>query len=289
MENKRSIILVTGGEGVAASYVKKVFANYEIILASKKEFDVTSLRSCRAKIKEINPDIILHFAALTDVDYCEKDRILAEKVNIKGTKNMVSVCSSRNIVLVFLSTASVFDGKNPSGYSEKSLPNPVNYYSETKLIAENYIKSNLKKYIIVRAGWLIGGGVKDRKFISYITSQIKNELSLAIVNDKFGTITYSLDLMFLLKKLIENKRYGLFHFGSKDSCSRFEIARYIVKKMNKKLLINPVDSSFFAKKFNATRPTYEIIRSIKINSGVSWKSAIDRYLREDYWKKSPHP
>lgn len=276
-------ILVTGGGGVLSSYVKGVFIKNQVILADKKSFDITKKAETRKIIKKVKPDFIFHFAALTNVDLCENDKKMARKINYFGTKNVANVCKLYNIPLVYISTSAVFKGINPplGGYSEKDKPNPANYYGKTKLAGEKYIKSTLKKYIIVRAGWMIGGAKKEKKFLSYITDKIKEGKTVNVVNDKFGTLTYTKDLLIFIEKLLSGQKYGLFHYGSSGICSRYDIALFVKNIINKKAEIVPVSSNKFTKTFTAPRPKYEILKSKKIPFKTDWKKVLGNYIKEE--------
>jgi len=276
-------ILVTGGLGTVGGYVQKAFKNSEVCLMDKNDLDITQKRQVEKKIRKLKPDLIIHLAALTDVDFCEKEKSQAMKVNFQGTKNVASICQSVNIPLIYISTAAVFDGKSPpvGGYTEDDFPHPINTYARTKLLGEKVIQSMLNQFLIIRVGWLIGGGKKEKKFISFILGRIQKGETVKVVNDKFGTIAYAQDLLTFIKQRLVNSEFGLYHFGCLGVCSRFDIAQTIRDLLNKKAKIIPVSSKEFEKKFPAPRPQWEVLQSRKIPFQQPWEVVVKNYIKKE--------
>ncbi len=279
--NKR--ILVTGGEGTVAGYIHEVFKDYEVLLEGKKSLDITKKHDVDAYLNDTRPDYIIHLAALTDVDLCETNPELALEVNFQGTKNITEGAQKLKIPLVYISTSAVFDGENPpsNGYKESDTPRPINYYAKTKLLGEKIIQDSLDDYIIVRAAWMIGGGKKEKKFISYILEKMQNGEEIKAVNDKFGTLTYAKDLVVFIRRLIEAKDNGLYHYSSYGFCSRFDIAIEMKKLLNSSSSVHGVSSQEFAKKFPAPRPTHEVLGSEKIPFIKDWKTVLTDYIKTE--------
>lgn len=281
MKNKKKkTILVTGAGGVVGSYIPSIFTarKYNVILAGKKLIDVTNASQVGRTIKKHKPDLVVHLAASTNVDECEKHPKKTFKVNFEGTKNVANACRKIGAILIYVSTSAVFDGEKKV-FSENDIPNPVNVYGKSKLEGEIYITNALSNYYIVRAGWMIGGGKKDKKFVSYIIEQAKNNTPMKVVNDKFGTITYAHELIAFLRDLFEKKRqYGIYHYGSKGVCSRYDMAKTILKTIQKKLPVTPVSSKTFASTFFAPRPHHEVITSVKHKFPNTWRQSLRSYI-----------
>lgn len=276
-------IMVTGGYGTLGGYVLQVFSDSKVILTGRESLDVTKKEQIIRKVEEHKPDLLIHLAAITNVDLCEKDHVLAMSVNTYGTEKVVDVCKAYNIPLVYISTAAVFDGKNPppGGYRETDNPHPINFYGETKLLGEKIIKRGLKKFLIVRVGWLIGGGKKEKKFISYITETIRKGESVEVVSDIFGTIAYAKDLIAFIKERMARSEFGLYHFGCLGVCSRFDIANILRLEINKKAKVIPVSYKMFRKEFFAPRPQREILQSMKIPFTEPWALTLRRYIKTE--------
>lgn len=278
-----SKILVTGGMGTVGSYVKAIFNEGAVFIMGKMDLDVTKIDKVNKVFNKIKPTAIIHLAALTNVDLCEKNPNLAKQINIIGTKNIVSMAKKYDIPLVYISTSAVFNGKEliNEGYSEKDIPQPVNIYAKTKLLGEKIVQQNIKNYIIVRGAWMIGGGKKEKKFISYIFNKIKNGDTVQVVNDKFGTLTYAKDLLEFVKERLSKKEFGLYHFGSTGMCSRYDIANFIKNALKSQSIIEPVSSKEFIKQFPAPRPIYEVIKSVNFPFKKSWQSVLRKYVEKD--------
>ncbi len=274
-------VLVTGGYGTVGSYVREVFKNSTVMLTGHKTMDITKLKIVKDTVEKFKPNVILHLAAITNVDLCEKNEELAMRVNYEGTANIAEVCKIFDIPLLYISTSSVFDGKKSKYNLETDHTYPSNIYAKTKLLGEKEITNKLKNFLIIRAGWMIGGGKKDKKFISYIIDKIKSGETVYAVNDKFGTITYAKDLLNFAKEKLIKSEFGLFHYGSKGICSRYDIACLVRDMLNKSTKIIPVSSEKFNNIFSAPRPKYEVIGSSRISFQKNWNAVIKDYVNNE--------
>jgi dTDP-4-dehydrorhamnose reductase len=272
-------ILITGGSGVLAQYVKKSLKNFILLLPTHQELDITNQKVVEDFFKKNNPDTVIHLAAKTNVDECEENPDETLLVNSQGTKNIAETCKKNDSLLVYVSSAAVFDGKRNIFYEDDE-KNPINVYGKSKLLGENYIQEILNKFIIIRAAWLIGGGRREKKFVSYVLDQLRKEASeIKIVNDKFGTLTYAKELADIINKFLVEEKTGVYHFGSNGACSRFDIASKVVSYVGKEVKLIPVPSSYFSNTFSAPRPDNEVVGSKKIKFPNSWEESLEEYLR----------
>lgn len=276
-------ILITGSNGTVGSYITSSFLRDSLFLTTKKTLDVTDKKSVEKTFNKINPDIVIHLAAKTNVDWCEKNSKKAYLVNVIGTQNIAEECIKHKTILIYVSTAAVFNGKK-TYFTENDKPNPVNIYGKTKLLGEKVIQKLVARHIIIRAGWIVGGGPKEKKFISYILEQIKDGAKvISVINDKFGTLTYAKELIECMKALLDDNAYGVYHFGSTGVCSRYEIAKKVVNLLNTKVKVKPVSSLVFADSFFAPRPTNEVLQSVKLSFGNlhSWEESLTNYVMKE--------
>jgi dTDP-4-dehydrorhamnose reductase len=269
-------ILITGGGGVLAGYVADSLRGNHVYAPSHKELDITNKKLLEKTFNDYKPDIAIHLAAKTNVDLCEKNPEETFLVNSEATKNIAQLCKKHNSLLVFMSTAAVFNG-NKKIFYEDDERNPINIYGKSKLLGEKYVQEILRKYIIVRSGWLIGGAKKEKKFVSYIIDLIKKKKEIFVVDDIRGTVTYAAEIANTIKTLIEEDGRGIYHFGSKGSCTRFELANEIVKLTNSKTKLIPVNSDYFKNSFFAPRLKNEIIGSTKLKYLHTWKESLKTY------------
>ncbi len=231
----------------------------------------------------------MHLAAETDVDKCELEPDQAYLTNTIGTQNVALSCQKRDIIMVYVSTIGVFDGNKPEPYTEFDEPNPINVYGKSKLWGERIVQSFLKKYYIVRAGWMMGGGPrKDKKFVAKIIKQIlEGKKELMVVNDKFGSLTYTVDFSKCLTNLIETGCYGLYHCTNKGWASRYEVAKKIVEYMGlNDVKIIAVSSAHFplpaprARSEACYNYKLELMRMDKMRP---WEEALRDYI-ENFWR-----
>ena len=290
-------ILITGCGGMLGSSVyKHLTGQGYTVLATDIELDESWLSYLDVRefeqAKEIafkfKPDIILHLAALTNLEFCEDNLVEAYQTNFIGTKNIALICKKLNIPLVYISSAGVFDGTGER-YTEDDIPNPINVYGKTKLYGEIAVQQMLEKYFIVRAGWMVGGGKKDKKFVSYMLSQIKDgRAKFKVVNDKVGTITYTLDFAKNLEKLFNTKYYGLYHMACHGDTSRYHMMENILTLLNKDpSSIEPVSSEFFKKDFpvrraNCERMVNKNLKSKNLDFMGHWKDSLKHYIENEW-------
>lgn len=280
-------LLVTGGNGMVGSYVSKAFSDWEIFNTDIDTLDVRDPAAVVKMVGDIKPDILLHLAAATDVDLCEKEPDLAFHTNAIGTQNVALACQKYNTELVYISTAGVFDGTKPTPYTEFDLPNPLNVYGQSKLAGEHIVSTLLNRFYIFRAGWMIGGGHKDKKFVGKITSLLLSGLKeIRIVNDKFGTPTFAYDLLVGIKSCLETGYYGLYHMANTGTCSRYDVAleiQRIIGADDVKLI--PVNSAYFplpairARSEAMINYKWELLSFVKQRT---WQGALEEYLINEY-------
>lgn len=192
------------------------------ILEGIKHLDVRDYRSVNKTISDFKPSFVIHLAAETNVDKCETDPDHAYETNALGTENIVLTCLARNTTLIYVSTVGVFDGTKtgvnslPEPYTEFDSPNPINVCGTSKYEGERIVAKFLDNHFTIRAGWMIGGMSRDKKFVSKIMGQIRGGAKkIYAVDDKWGTPTYTLDFSKALVSLMQTPYYGLYHAACK--------------------------------------------------------------------------
>lgn len=244
--------------------------------------EITDHEQVTKVITTHKPDIIIHLAALTNVDYCESHPDEAYNVNFEATKNIVSICKKESIHLYFMSTGAVFSGNKKNPYIENDVCGPVNVYGKTKLKAEEEV-NKLLSYCIIRTGWLIGGGNKDTKFVSLILSQLRNKVPLIrAVSDVYGSPTLTFDLAETIVKLIERKAQGTLHVVNRGMATRFDISKKILEILKSDVPLDAVPFGYFKEKAN--RPRMEALDSSKLKSKYHlslppWQVSLRTYIK----------
>jgi dTDP-4-dehydrorhamnose reductase len=279
-------ILVTGAAGALGSYVPQVFGDEELTLADRQTLDVTDREAVAQAARGVRPEVILHLAALTDVDACEQRPEDAHATNALGTENVALAAREVGSTVVFTSSAAVFDGDKAEPYVESDEPRPANEYGRSKLAGERSLERLVERRYVVRAGWLIGGGALDRKFVGQIVELIlRGERHLRAVDDKLGSPTYALDLLRGIRQLLETEAYGLYHMVNPEPATRYEIALAVADALGVPgVEVEPVSSDAFP--LPAPRGRSEAMRNARLEElGLDlmppWRGRLSHYLHEE--------
>jgi dTDP-4-dehydrorhamnose reductase len=291
---KYNKILVFGGSGMLGTTLQKIHNNDKLIITDKEESeiycDIRDIKSCNAIVEKYNPDIILNFAALVDLEYCEKEKDDCYLTNTISALHLFNLAKDRNIPYVFISTAGIF-GNDKEFYTEEDTPYPLSAYGKSKYYTEQIIQNqSYKKYWIFRAGWMMGGGPdKDKKFVNKLMKQINlGAKELFVVDDKLGVPTYTKDFASsIIKHIQEELPYGLYNMVSNGEASRYETALAINEYLNLGLKINKVSSDHFKNEYFAPRPYSEklinkSLNDLNKNYMRNWKVCLIEYLNEYY-------
>lgn len=264
-------ILVTGFNGqLGYDVVRKISSDDECIGVDIQDFDITDKAQTMEYIKNYRPDAVVHCAAYTAVDKAEDDAENCYKVNVIGTKNIAEACKEINAKMLYVSTDYVYGGKGNEPIEPTAQTDPQNVYGRTKLEGEEAVKSILDKHFIVRTSWVFG--INGNNFVKTMLRLADDRDSLNVVDDQFGSPTYTPDLAELIIKMISTSHYGTYNATNENFCSWAEFAAEIMKLGNKKTKINPIPSSGYPTR--ATRP---------LNSRLS-KDCIEQFGRLPDWQ-----
>jgi dTDP-4-dehydrorhamnose reductase len=248
--------------------------------------DFRNFEEYKADVFGFKPDYLFHLGAHTDLEYCEKNPDDTYNTNTLSVENAVFIANELNIPLLYIGTAGIFDGSKEI-YDDWDRPNPLGVYARSKYASELFIKEQAKRYLICRAGWMMGGGPsKDKKFINKLMKQIKQGTKeLFIVDDKAGTPTYTHDFAKNVKLLLEKEFWGLYNMACGGQTDRAEVAAELLKILNleKQIKITLVTSDHYRNEYFAPRPACERLVNKKLelrklNIMSDWKSALKEYI-----------
>ncbi len=293
----KKIYIAGSGGMLGEAFYKQFKDQYEIKCTDKdvneewlSYLDFRDFEKYKADVLSFNPDYLFHLGAYTSLEFCEDNSDDTYNTNTLAVENAVYLANKLNIPLLYISTAGIFDGQK-NFYDDWDMPNPLGVYARTKYMGERFVVENASKYLVCRAGWMMGGGPKkDKKFIQKLMQQIKDgKNELFIVNDKDGTPTYTHDFAKTVKLLIEREFWGLYNMVCAGETGRLEVAQELVKVLNleNSIKITSVSSDHFKDIYFAERPPSERLINKKLNlrslnNMRDWRVALKEYVENYY-------
>ena len=245
-----------------------------------EDLDITDAEAVDKMITEAAPDAVIHCAAWTAVDAAEDNEEKCRQVNVNGTENIAKVCKKLNCKMMYISTDYIFDGKGTRPWEpDDPVTTPLNVYGQTKYEGELAVRNNVEKFFIVRIAWVFG---KGKNFIKTTLNLGKTHDHLTVVNDQYGTPTYTYDLARLLVDMIETDKYGNYHATNEGGyITWYDFACEIFRQAGIDVDVEPVSSAQYAAK--AKRPENSRMNKQKLaDNGFEplpdWKDALRRYL-----------
>jgi dTDP-4-dehydrorhamnose reductase len=263
-------VLITGVNGQLGMELTRVLAgSVEVIGRDLPEWDLTR-PECAQQVADLTPGWVIHAAAHTDVDGCERDPGKAMAVNAEGTRRVAEGCRRAGASLVYLSTDFIFDGTKRTPYLETDVPAPRSAYGRSKLEGERIVQALAPRWAIVRTAWLYG--VHGKNFVKTILGKAAAGESLRVVNDQVGCPTYAADLAEALALLVSRGMTGLFHLTNAGACSWYDFTREILRQGGfPAIRVDPITSAALGRP--AARPAYSVL------APAEWQAAGQRPLR----------
>lgn len=277
-------IMITGGKGMLGRSLHKSFSNYDVIIADIDNVDITNAVQTEAFIKDNKPDVIIHCAAMTNVDACEDEVDKAYLINAVGSANVAISCHKIGARLIAISTDYVFDGESSVPYNEYDKPNPVTIYGKSKFAGEEAVRIHCPNHIIARLSWLYGSGGP-----SFVHTMIKladgSRDMLMVVNDQIGNPTSTNAVVEAINKLILNDSIcGTFHLNCEGETSWYNFAKKIfeLKGINQKVI--PCSTDEYPRP--AKRPKNSSLDKMNlrlhgIHKMPHWEDALKSFLQEE--------
>ena len=270
-------ILITGSNGLLGQYLLKILCNNPAYIVygsglghnrctalnnqNYVTLNITNGDAVFNTIATIQPHVIIHTAASTNVDACEAEPIMANNLNVLPLRFLTMACEQYSCKLIHLSTDFIFDGLI-SPLNENAIPNPLSVYGSTKLQAEKVVIATKINYAILRTS-LVYGVVQDMSrsnIILWVKNQLTNNNPIKVVNDQIRCPTYAYDLAMACKLIIDKNATGIFNICGKDALTPYQMALHTAQyyKLNKSL-ITAVDGTVFTQPAARPKNTHMLI------------------------------
>ncbi len=284
MSPRATKVMVTGARGMLGSDLcEALSACCEVRGVDVEDFDVTDAEAPREALTSERPEVVVHCAAWTDVDGCERDPKRAFDQNARGTRNVAAAAAEVGATLVYLSTDYVFDGGRREPYTEFDSPNPLNVYGASKLAGEEAVRGLAPRHCIVRSAWLFGA--RGRSFVRSILEAAAGREEITVVADQFGSPTYTRDLARAIAELIVPGRVAAetCHLVNSGICSWAELAAEALRLAGSAARVRPISSAEWPSP--TRRPAYSALRSRWLElQGLpglrDWREALACYIQE---------
>jgi dTDP-4-dehydrorhamnose reductase len=289
-------LLITGASGLYGSKLSElatarsytVHSGYSLdqpAYGTPIQFDVSDKNRVEQVFKKVNPEVVVHAAALTDVDKCELNKELAWRINVEGTRNIAEAVKKSRASLLYISTDYVFNGE-AGRYEETDRTDPINHYGFTKSKAEELVKDLVDEYCIARASVIYGSTPAAGKinFALWVLNKLKNNEQIKIVIDQWNSPTLNTNLAEMTLEILERKLNGTFHLSGATRISRYDFAKLIAQTFNIDAnLINPCSSADFS--WATKRPRDSSLKTAKAqrtlkNKPLQISQALERMKQE---------
>lgn len=229
-------VLITGGRGFLGSrFTEAHIDRYEILATGSKELNILNHKHIDDCFSRFRPDYVIHAAAIPLSGYCEDNPDECYEVNVRGTLNIAEACKKWESKMIFMSTEQVFNGNSNRGpYSESDNASPDTVYGKNKLEAENLISEVLSDLVILRLTWLFGVPEKNKPVVSNILwdtfTAVRENRTIVVSDNEYRGLTFVDELVEQFPGLIDLPP-GIYHAGSENNYSRYEIVCFILKEL----------------------------------------------------------
>jgi dTDP-4-dehydrorhamnose reductase len=283
-------VLVTGHLGqLGSDLMERLSPSFNMSGVDIDTLDITDKPAVMRYIEKLQPDIVIHAAAYTDVDGCETNAALAMQVNDDGTANVAEACRNVGAHMIYYSTDYVFDGNTETPYIETDSPNPQTVYGQSKLAGEEAVRKILDDYTILRIAWVYGKSGKNFVKTMLRLAQIQLETRrrdetakpLTVVDDQIGNPTWTVDIVRQTQAVIDRKLDGLYHSTSEGPCSWYRFASDIFEIAGLDVDLKPCTTAEFPRP--AQRPAMSALENRNLKEAGAnvmrhYRTALQEFL-----------
>lgn len=285
MKNKFKI-LITGADGqLGQSFGAELKRKKTDFLAlTIGQLDITDFEKTRRVIKKYNPCFVINCASYNNVDEAETNWQQAFFVNGIAVKNLALVANEIKSILIHYSSDYVFSGEKEDAYTIADNPDPINQYGKSKLLGENFVQNFSENYYLIRLSSVFGNN-PEASFPLKLLSWAKNKKEIKVVEDQVFSPTFVEDVVKATIDLIKTNQFGLYHMTNSGYCSRYEWAKYILKKIDWKGKCLSVKSDKFSTP--AKRPKFSVLDNFPLKETIGynlpgWQQATDKFLYRNF-------
>lgn len=277
---------ITGGSGLLGERLATVVdPDDELILShnlnktpDSVKCDITNHEETRKTIMKYDPDVIIHTAAMTNVDLCEDKIDQTYSINADATGNLAKIADDLNIKIIYVSTDFVFDGKQ-GNYKEDDNTNPLGIYAKSKYQGEVQLKQNTDNYAIGRVSVLYGWHNRAN-FTTWVIDELRKGNEINIVTDQINSPTYADNAAEALFKLAKTDKTGIYHTAGNDLISRYDFTLKIAEEFDLNCdLINPITSDKFIQKAPRPRDSSLNVKKIEDDLGFCMETCSESLKR----------
>ena len=284
MTSQPRSVLITGGHGQLGRALAATYRDTATVAApGRAELDITDRDSVEGAIERSAPELIIHAAAVTDVDGCESDIVGCFRINALGTRLLALAAGARDIPLVYVSTNYVFDGRKPAGaaYHEWDATGPLSVYGQAKLAGEEETRHHARRHYIVRTAQVYAA--QGRKFVqTMLRLADEGRNPIGCVADQWGQPTYATDLAAGIAALARTDVWGTYHLTNGGSATWADWAGEIFRLSGRAVTVEPISASTFQRP--ATPPTNGVMHNWAAAAlGIAlpdWRDGLRRCLAE---------
>lgn len=282
-------VLILGSTGLLGTALVETVERdgFDCLGLSHGDIEITDNAQLLRVYSSYCPDIIINTVAVVGVDPCEEDPIQAYKTNTLAAYWLARLAKDKNVILVQVSTVEVFDGRKKQPYVESDSPNPLNLYGLTKSMAEVLVRNYCDKHYIVRLPAMFGARRNSRSgYADKVHEWIKSTKALRVVDDRFDSPSYSLDIAEgLMGILIRSDPYGTYHLANEGDVSLYEFVMEMASIRGKSLDLSRAKAAEFPAR--ARKLSYAVLGSEKSPLLRDWRQALRDYL-QDSWERRGH-
>ncbi|MCI5167452.1 MAG: dTDP-4-dehydrorhamnose reductase [Candidatus Electrothrix sp. GM3_4] len=278
-------ILITGAGGQLGQDCLTVMGEEPAVVHGRtsKQLDITQPEQVLLEIQTLRPDVVVNCAAYTAVDKCESEQEACWAVNAQGAANLAESCAACGSRLIHISTDYVFAGNKSvlEPYTETDPVGPLSAYGKSKLAGEQAIAGKMDDFLILRTSWLYGMGGNNFLKTMLRLAMADPERTIRVVNDQYGSLTWTMTLARQIKLLLASELTGIAHATAENSSTWYAGAKYFLQSMGVAFSLEPCLTAEYPTP--ALRPANSTLENISlkghnINLMQAWQQDLDAFV-----------